>query len=79
MSDKYTKGDPYTNLAHAIIIRAAKDYRSALKQLEKDRANGNAMRKAMECERFFRSQWYEALTDVDGSYLIRKLREEAVG
>ena len=36
-----------------------------------------AMSDAMECERFFRSGWYKALTSVDGEYLIQKLREEA--
>lgn len=29
-----------------------------------------------EIERFFRSQWYQALTAVDGEMLIRKLNEE---
>lgn len=27
-------------------------------------------------EKFFRSQWYEMLTKVDGEYLIRRLQEE---
>ena len=34
------------------------------------------MSDAMECERFFRSAWYSTLTDIDGEYLISRLREE---
>lgn len=66
----------YERLSNAIILQAVKDYRSALKQLMKNREDKSAMSDAMECERFFRSQWYAALTDVDGEYLIKRLREE---
>ena len=31
-----------------------------------------------EVERFFRSPYFARLTDVDGEYLLRKLKEEAV-
>lgn len=71
-------GDPYENLANAIIVQAAEDYRKALKQLKKNPKNTVAMSMAMECERFFRSDWYEHLTSVDGEYLINKLRQEVV-
>ena len=64
--------DPYENLANAIVLQAVKDYRDSLKP-----GNQAAMSDAMECERFFRSGWYKALTSVDGEYLIQKLREEA--
>lgn len=69
--------DGYEHLANAIIIQAVKDYRSALKRLRKKRGNRDAMSDAMECERFFRSEWYKSLTGVDGEFLIKKLREEA--
>jgi len=68
--------DPYQELANAIIILAAKDYRSALRRLKKDGENRAAEDELRSIERFFRSPWYEMLTDVDGEYLIRKLREE---
>ena len=29
-----------------------------------------------DCEDFFRSDWFTALTDVDGEVLLRKLQEE---
>jgi hypothetical protein len=68
--------EPYENLANAIVLQAVKDYRDALKRLKKKPSNQAAMSDAMECERFFRSAWYKALTSVDGKYLIQKLREE---
>ena len=71
-------GDPYENLANAIIVQAASDYRTALKKLKRNPKNKDAMAEAMECERFFRSDWYEHLTSVDGEYLINKLRQEVV-
>lgn len=69
--------DAYKRLANAIIIRAAKDYRSTLKRLKRNPHNQSAQADAEEIERFFRSDWYSCLTDVDGELLIRKLREEA--
>ncbi len=66
-----------TTAANAIVLQAVKDYRDALKRLKKKPGNQAAMSDAMECERFFRSGWYKALTSVDGEYLIQKLREEA--
>ena len=69
--------DVYENLANAIILLAVKDYRRALKLLSKNPHSRSAMASVIEMERFFRSDWYETLTSVDGEMLIRKLREEA--
>lgn len=66
----------YEQLANAIVLQAVKDYRSALKRIKMNPANKAAMSDAMECERFFRSDWYSVLTSVDGEYLINRLREE---
>jgi hypothetical protein len=66
----------YEQFASAIILQAVKDYRSALRRIKMNPANKAAMSDAMECERFFRSGWYSALTSVDGEYLINKLCEE---
>lgn len=68
---------PYENLANAIVLQAVKDYRDALKLLKKKSSNQAAMSDAMECKRFFRSDWYKALMSVDGEFLIQKLRDEA--
>lgn len=66
----------YQNLANAIIILAAKDYRAALRRLKKSPGNQMAESEIKELERFFRSPWYEMLTDVDGEYLIKRIRED---
>ena len=57
--------NPYENLAKAIVLQAVKEYR-----LTDDEAE------LAEIERFFRSDWFGVLTDVDPEYLIRRLRKE---
>ena len=69
--------DPYENLVNAIVLQAVKDYRDGLKRLKKKPSNQAALSDPMECEPFFRSSWYAALTNVAGEHLIYKLREEA--
>lgn len=67
--------NPYEVLANEIIIRAATDYKSALKRLKKHPHCSRSLDRVAECERFFRSRWYRMLTEVDGEMLIRRLRE----
>lgn len=58
----------YRNLANAIICAAAEDYRLALK-------NGDhRMRESVE--RFFRSDWYSVLSDLDAEIIITRLQQE---
>ena len=68
--------DPYENLANAIVITAAKDYRDALRSLTRNKNNNNAKRMKEEVERFFNYDWYSVLTDLDGAFLMRKIQEE---
>lgn len=68
-------GDPYEKLANAVIAQAAEDYRRLLKRVKKNPANREALDEALQVERFFRSGWYQRLTNVDGEFLIRKLQE----
>lgn len=58
--------DGYEELAEAVILQAVKDYRKALKYDERGRKR--------EIEKFFRSEYFRILTDVDGEMLIQKLR-----
>ena len=55
-------------LTAAIILLAVRDYRTALAD--------DDSRVISECERFFRSEWFESLTRLDGDYLIREIRRE---
>ena len=68
----------YQALANAIIEQAAKDYRDAIHRLKRYPDSKVAMETAMEVERFFHSDWYATLTDIDPDYLIDRLRKEAV-
>ena len=68
--------DPYQELANAIVIMAAKDYRRALRIQRRNPDSHAAKIKIDEIERFFRSEWYQLLTSVDGEMLITRLREE---
>ena len=68
--------DFYTELANAIVIQAAKDYRKALKTLKRYPRYEPAKAVVAEVEEFFRSDWYRVLTSVDGDMLIRKIRRE---
>lgn len=56
---------PYENLANAIILQAAKDYR-----LTDDE------QQLQEIERFFRSGWFGVLSKVDPEFLIKELWKE---
>lgn len=69
---------PYERLANAIVIQAVKDWRLAAKTLKKHPRYDSAKQMKAECERFFRSEWFVALTNVDGNVVLRKLEEEAV-
>lgn len=62
------KYEPYHALINAIIPQAVKDYRTAL-----DDGNTSGI---AECERFFRSDWFTFLTDVDGEIIIRQVQME---
>ena len=58
-------------LAEAIITQACVDYRAAL------RGNCQSPRQTIsEIMKFFESEWYEILTDVDWHLLVEKLDKE---
>lgn len=57
--------NPYKNLANAIILQAAKDYRLT---------DDEQQLKEIEC--FFRSGWFGVLSKVDTEFLIKELRKE---
>lgn len=57
--------NPYENLANAIILQAAKDYRQT-----------DDEQQLKEIERFFRSAWFGVLSKVDPEILMKELRKE---
>ena len=68
--------DFYTELANAIVIQAAKDYRKALKTLKRYPRYEPAKAVVAEVEEFFCSEWYRTLTSVDADMLMKKIRRE---
>lgn len=69
--------NPYENLANAIIIQAAKDYKKALKALKKNSRYEPALFIKRDCEKFFRSAWFATLTNLNGEALMDGLKKEA--
>lgn len=68
----------FEQLADAIVLQAVDDYRKAQRQLATNPLNKYAGRDIDSIEKFFRSQWFETLTDIDPEYLIKNLREETI-
>ena len=66
--------DPYKKLAYAIVLQSVADYRKALQgEYVAERKPQSVIE---DCEKFFRSEWFTALTNVDGEFLIEKIRNE---
>lgn len=65
----------YKELAAAVVRQAAVDYRSALLKLIKYPRDRDAHyeRDSLEC--FFCSDWFTLLSNMDGKYLMRKIKE----
>ena len=63
-------------LANAVIIQAAKDYREAMKDLWLCPRNAKAKYMLEECENFFKSRYFNMYTAINGVWLMNKLREE---
>lgn len=61
-------GDPYQNLANAIVCVAADDYRAAVQ-------NGDTLLLS-DLRRFFRSAWCSLLTNLDTEVLMEALDRE---
>ena len=66
--------EEYEDLTIAIIANAANDYRKVLKKLKTDPYNVRPLVERAEIEEFFHSQWYECLTTVDGTMILRRLQ-----
>ena len=72
---KYTGIDEaYHNLANAIVISAARDYKKALIRLKRHPDSESAKRDVERNEKFFYSDWFTILTDVNPDYLTEKMK-----
>lgn len=68
----------YQNLVNAIIMRAVRDYRRALRDLQKHPQYEPYSWRKKEIEVFFRSQWFKDLCNINGEMLIEKLQKEVM-
>lgn len=66
----------YEMLANAIVVQAAKDYRTARRKLQNNPYSMKALQTVKEVEEFFRSDWFKVLTPVDGGTILKLLEEE---
>lgn len=62
--------------ANGIIIQAADDYRKAMKDLWLCPRNRKALEVKEDCESFFKSKYFNLLTTISGTWLMKKLKEE---
>ena len=66
----------YEELAQAIVIQAADDYRQSYFSILENPRDKDARSEVEAIGRFFLSDWYRMMTRVDGAFLMGKLRTE---
>ena len=67
---------PYEALGNAVVLQAEKDYREAVHKLSRGKKNTNAESTKQECERFFKSPYFNIFTELDGKALLSQLEKE---
>lgn len=77
MAEEYNI-DGYKNLASAVVVKAVKDYRSALKRLRRKPKDIYANKMKNDCERFFRNE-IGIYSELDGESIMRIVREQVEG
>ena len=66
----------YEYLAAAVVKQAVFDYRIAYRKLKKDQKDAEALKEIKEIEDFFNSKGNIYLGDIDGRYILEKIKEE---
>jgi hypothetical protein len=64
----------YEMLAAAVVERAVLDYKQALENIRAKYNVLEAQNVIRNLERFFRSEWFSILSDLDGEMLVQQLR-----
>ena len=67
---------PYEALGNAVVLQAVKDYREAVHKLSRGKKNTIANSTKQECERFFKSPYFNIFTELDGKALLSQLEKE---
>lgn len=66
----------YKKLANAIILQAVKDFRPAYRRLKRFPNDAAAQSTVREITKFFCSDYFTALTDLDGPALLQRIMRE---
>jgi len=66
----------YKNLANAIILQAVKDFKPAYRRLKKRPNDRLAQDTVREITKFFCSDYFCALSDLDGPALLNRIMRE---
>ena len=70
--------EAYERLAAAIVVQAVKDYKGALRKEARGKATDSTQGTIISCEYFFKSDWFQMLSDLDGVALMQKVRKLAL-
>ena len=57
-------------------LLAAKDFKAAYKRMKRFPNDARAQDEVREITKFFCSQWFVMLSDVDGPTLLKKMKDE---
>ncbi len=68
--------DPWEALANAIVIQAINDYRQSKDVLKYEPYNDIEKGKVKHIEKFFQSEYFKAITNLNPDMLLKKLRSE---
>lgn len=71
---RQVKDEPYELLATAIVEQAVEDYVTALEMEKRNLYPKEYGQTIPVLENFFKSQYFEALANVDGAYLSDRIR-----
>ena len=64
----------YENVANAIVIQAAKDFRRNIMILKNDPENEKASVDKQGIEKFFRSSWFQIISKANPDYILDRLK-----
>ena len=67
--------EEYLELAAAIVKLAVKDYEAVYRHFLRSPESRTAKAACEKEKKFFYSQWFEMLSDLDGPTLVRKVEE----
>ena len=67
----------YELLASAIVVQAVKDYKHYIKKQLETPNNSVVNGQVKLLEKFFNSQWFNALSDLNKDYLLSKIKKDA--